>query len=147
MSSTPTHRVFNFSAGPAVLPEPVLQEAQRDLVALPGVGMSILEISHRSAAFDGVLELAEADLRALIGLGGDHHVLFLQGGASQQFAMVPMNLLSANGSADYVVTGSWAKKAATEAAKFGRVRIAATTEPDNFVRVPNAVEQDPDTPG
>lgn len=146
MSSTPTHRVFNFSAGPAVLPEPVLQEAQRDLVALPGVGMSILEISHRSAAFDGVLELAEADLRALIGLGGDHHVLFLQGGASQQFAMVPMNLLPTDGVADYIVTGSWAKKAAAEAEKFGRVNVCATTEADAFIRVPFSDELHP-TPG
>ncbi len=146
MSSTPTHRVFNFSAGPAVLPEPVLQEAQRDLVALPGVGMSILEISHRSAAFDGVLERAEADLRALTGLGGDHHVLFLQGGASQQFAMVPMNLLPADGVADYIVTGSWAKKAAAEAEKFGRVNVCATTEADAFTRVPSSDELHP-TPG
>jgi phosphoserine aminotransferase len=138
--------VFNFSAGPAVLPEPVLQEAQRDLVALPGVGMSILEISHRSAAFDGVLERAESDLRALTGLGGDHHVLFLQGGASQQFAMVPMNLLPTDGVADYIVTGSWAKKAATEAEKFGRVNVCATTEAEAFTRVPSSDALHP-TPG
>jgi phosphoserine aminotransferase len=136
MSSPSTHRVFNFSAGPAVLPEPVLEEAQRDLLAMPGVGMSVLEISHRSAAFDRILEQAEADLRSLVGLGDDYHVLFLQGGASQQFAMVPMNLLGPDGVADYTLTGSWAKKAAAEAAKFGRVHICATTEDEAFTRVP-----------
>ena len=118
MSSTPTHRVFNFGAGPAVLPEPVLEAAQRDLLALPGVGMSVLEISHRSATFDRILEQAETDLRTLAGVPDDYHVLFLQGGASQQFAMVPMNLLGPDGVADYTLTGSWAKKAASEAAKF-----------------------------
>ena len=143
MPSTPTHRVFNFSAGPAVLPEAVLEEAQRDLLALPGVGMSIMEVSHRSAAFDDVLERAESDLRTLTGLGDDHHVLFLQGGASQQFAMVPMNLLPADSVADYVVTGSWAKKASVEAAKFGRVNVCATTEPEAFSRVPSSDELRP----
>ena len=136
MSSTPTHRVFNFGAGPAVLPEPVLEAAQRDLLALPGVGMSVLEISHRSATFDRILEQAEADLRTLAGVPDDYHVLFLQGGASQQFAMVPMNLLGPDGVADYTLTGSWAKKAASEAAKFGRVNICATTEDEAFTRVP-----------
>ena len=136
MSVSPTHRVFNFSAGPAVLPVPVLQEAQRDLLALPGVGMSVLEVSHRSAAFDRVLEQAEADLRTLAGVPDEYHVLFLQGGASQQFAMVPMNLLGQDGVADYTLTGSWAKKAASEAAKFGRVNICATTEDEAFTGVP-----------
>ena len=136
MASTPTHRVFNFGAGPAVLPESVLEEAQRDLLALPGLGMSVLEISHRSAAFDRILEQAEADLRTLAGVPEDYHVLFLQGGASQQFAMVPMNLLGPGGVADYTLTGSWAKKAATEAARFGRVNICATTEAEAFTRVP-----------
>src|SRR5688572_1855192 len=88
------HRVFNFSSGPAVLPVPVLEEAQRDLVALPGVGMSILEISHRSAAFEGIIRAAEANLRLLAGIPESHAVLFLQGGASLQFSMVPMNLLT-----------------------------------------------------
>ena len=134
--STPTHRVFNFGAGPAVLPESVLEEAQRDLLALPGVGMSVLEISHRSAAFDRILGQAEADVRALAGVPDDYHVLFMQGGASQQFAMVPMNLLDPDGVADYTLTGSWAKKAASEAAKFGRVNICATTENEAFTRVP-----------
>lgn len=136
----PVHRVLNFGAGPAVLPEPVLEEAQRDLRALPGVGMSVLEISHRSAAFDRILEQAEADLRALAGLSDDHHVLFLQGGASLQFAMAPMNLLPPQGTADYAITGVWAKKAAAEAARFGRVNVCATTEDEGFARVPAAGE-------
>jgi len=136
MSSTDPHRIFNFGAGPAVLPEPVLEQARQDLMALPGVGMSVLEVSHRSAVFEGILEQAEADLRALVGLADDHHVLFLQGGASQQFSMVPMNLLGADRVADYVLTGAWAKKAAVEAAKFGQVHIAATTEAEAFARVP-----------
>ena len=104
---TTTHRIFNFSAGPAVLPVEVLEEAQRDLIALPGVGMSILEISHRSKPFDDVIEGCEADLRALAAIPANYHVLFLQGGASLQFSMVPMNLLPPGGSADYIVTGSW----------------------------------------
>ena len=112
-------RIFNFSAGPAVLPVEVLEEAQRDLLALPGVGMSILEISHRSKAFDEVIEGCEADLRALAGIPPNYHVLFLQGGASLQFSMVPMNLLPPGGSADYIVTGSWSQKAVKEAKRVG----------------------------
>jgi phosphoserine aminotransferase len=131
-----TTRIFNFSAGPAVLPLEVLEEAQRDLMALPGVGMSILEISHRSKAFDDVIEGCEADLRALAGIPANYHVLFLQGGASLQFSMVPMNLLPAGGSADYIVTGAWSQKAVKEAKRVGAVKIAATTEPTNFSRVP-----------
>ena len=134
MSST--DRIFNFSAGPAVLPEPVLAQAQQDLMALTGVGMSVLEISHWSAAFDRILEQAEVDLRELAGISDDYHVLFLQGGASQQFAMVPMNLLDATTVADYTVTGSWAKKAAAEAAKIGEVNVCASTESESFTRVP-----------
>ena len=137
---TTVQRIFNFSAGPAVLPRPVLEEAQRDLVSLPGVGMSILEISHRSKAFDAIIQGAEADIRALAGVPDDYAVLFLQGGASLQFSMVPMNLLPEGGSADYVVTGSWSQKAVKEARRHGTVRIAATTEADNFVRVPDASE-------
>ena len=140
MTLLPTHRVHNFGAGPAVLPEVVLEEARRDLLALPGIGMSVLEISHRSAAFDRILGQAETDLRALAGLSDDHHVLFLQGGASLQFAMVPMNLLPPGGVADYALTGAWAKKAAAEAAKFGQVNACATTEDDGFARVPAAGE-------
>jgi phosphoserine aminotransferase len=133
-------RIFNFSAGPAVLPIEVLEEAQRDLISLPGVGMSILEISHRSTAFDDVIEGCEADLRALAGIPANYRVLFLQGGASLQFSMVPMNLLPAGGSADYVVTGSWSQKAVKEAKRVGAVKIAASTESENFTRIPQQSE-------
>ena len=133
-------RIFNFSAGPAVLPLEVLEEAQRDLLALPGVGMSILEISHRSPTFDEVIEGCEADLRKLANIPDNYHVLFLQGGASLQFSMVPMNLLPAGGSADYIVTGSWSQKAVKEAKRVGGVKIAATTESENFARVPKQGE-------
>jgi len=135
-----TTRIFNFSAGPAVLPVEVLEEAQRNLMALPGVGMSILEISHRSKAFDDVIERCEADLRALAGIPPNYHVLFLQGGASLQFSMVPMNLLPPTGSADYVVTGSWSEKAVKEAKRVGGVKIAASTEGENFSRIPKQSE-------
>ena len=133
-------RIFNFSAGPAVLPVEVLEEAQRNLLSLPGVGMSILEISHRSKAFDDVIEGCEADLRALTGIPANYHVLFLQGGASLQFSMVPMNLLPQGGSADYIVTGSWSQKAVKEAKRVGGVKIAGSTESENFARVPKASE-------
>ena len=133
---TTTTRIFNFSAGPAVLPLEVLEQAQRDLLSLPGVGMSILEISHRSKPFDDIIEGCEADLRALAGIPEGYHVLFLQGGASLQFSMVPMNLLSAQSSADYIVTGAWAQKAVKEAKRVGAVKIAASTESENFSRVP-----------
>jgi len=133
-------RIFNFSAGPAVLPVEVLEEAQRDLMALPGVGMSILEISHRSKAFDEVIEGCEADLRALANIPPNYHVLFLQGGASLQFSMVPMNLLPPTGSADYIVTGSWSQKAVKEAKRVGGVKIAGTTESTNFTRIPKQSE-------
>ena len=135
-----TQRIFNFSAGPAVLPLSVLEEAQRDLVVLPGVGMSVLEASHRSHAVTEIIETTEANIRGLLGLTDDYHVLFMQGGATQQFAMVPMNLLPEPGAADYVVTGSWAKKAAKEAELFGAVRVAASTESDAFTRIPAASE-------
>src|SRR5690606_21021423 len=121
-------RIFNFSAGPAVLPVEVLEEAQRDLVALPGVGMSVMEISHRSKAFDEIIKRAKADLRSLGNVPDNYKVLFLQGGASLQFSSVPMNLLGPGASADYIVTGSWSKKALKEAKKVGATRVAASTE-------------------
>jgi phosphoserine aminotransferase len=135
-----TQRIYNFSAGPAVLPIGVLEEAQRDLVALPGVGMSVLEISHRSKAFDEIIQGCEADIRKLAGIPDNYHILFLQGGASLQFSMVPMNLLPAGGKADYISTGSWSKKAVKEAQRIGQVNIAASTESDNFTRVPRQDE-------
>jgi phosphoserine aminotransferase len=131
-----TERIFNFSAGPAVLPLPVLEEAQRDLIGLPGVGMSIMEISHRSKTFDEIIGRAENGLRNLLGLPDNYHVLFLQGGASLQFSMIPMNLLPDSGSADYILTGSWGKKAVKEAKKTGAVNVAATMADGNFTRVP-----------
>jgi phosphoserine aminotransferase len=135
-----TKRIYNFSAGPAVLPLEVLEEAQRDLVALPGVGMSILEISHRSKTFDEIIKGAEADIRKLAGIPDNYHVLFLQGGASLQFSMVPMNVLPAGGKADYIITGSWSKKAMKEAQKVGQVNVAASTESENFARIPADAE-------
>src|SRR5438445_1540636 len=137
---TTIHRVYNFAAGPAVLPLPVLEEIQRDLIALPGVGMSILEISHRSKAFEDILAAAEADIRALAGIPSDYKVLFLQGGASMQFSMVPMNLLAPGATADYVDSGSWAEKAIKEAKKVGTVSVAATTKNENYSRVPRQDE-------
>ena len=135
-----TERLFNFNAGPAVLPLPVLEEAQRDLISLPGAGMSILEVSHRSKTFDEIIGQAVMGLRELLGLPDNYHVLFLQGGASLQFSMVPMNLLPHDGIADYIVTGSWSQKAVKEAKRVGVVNIAATTEDGNFSRIPQQTE-------
>jgi phosphoserine aminotransferase len=135
-----SERIFNFSAGPAVLPVAVLEQAQRDLVSLPDVGMSILEVSHRSKVFEDVLARAEADIRQLANVPADYRVLFLQGGASLQFTMVPMNLLSEGATADYLVTGAWSAKAVDEAKKIGKVHVAATTKAEQFTRVPRAEE-------
>ena len=138
--STTTHRIFNFSAGPAVLPVPVLEEAQSNLVALPGVGMSVLEISHRSKTFEDILAKTEADIRTLGSVPSNYKILFLQGGASLQFSMVPLNLLTAGTTADYIVTGAWAQKAVKEAQRVGTVHIAASTESENFARIPRQDE-------
>jgi len=137
---TAVQRIYNFSAGPAVLPLPVLEEAQRDLVALPGVGMSVLEISHRSKTFEEILARAEADLRALGRIPSNYKVLFLQGGASLQFSMVPLNLMVEGKPADYIVTGGWAQKAVKEAKRVGAVNIAGSTESENFSRIPRQDE-------
>ena len=134
------NRIFNFSAGPAVLPVPVLEEAQRNLVELPGVGMSVLEISHRSKTFEDILARTEADLRSLGNVPANYKVLFLQGGASMQFSMVPLNLLTAGATADYLVTGGWSQKAVKEAQRVGTVNIAASTESENFARIPRQDE-------
>lgn len=131
-----TERIYNFSAGPAVLPVPVLEEAQRDMLSLPGVGMSVMEISHRSKTFDEIVGRADAGLRQLLGVPNNYHILFLQGGASLQFSMIPMNFLHADGSADYVITGSWGKKALKEARRVGNTNVAATTADGGFTRVP-----------
>jgi phosphoserine aminotransferase len=140
MTTRTIQRIFNFSAGPAVLPLPVLEEAQRDLVALPGVGMSVMEISHRSKTFDEIIQGAEADMRALGGIPSNYKVLFLQGGASLQFSMVPMNLLPAGATADYIVTGDWSKKALKEAKKAGATNVAGSTEAHGFKRIPKQNE-------
>jgi phosphoserine aminotransferase len=134
--TTTVRRILNFSAGPAVLPLAVLEEAQRDLVSLPGVGMSILEISHRSRTFEDILASTEANLRTLGNIPSTHKVLFLQGGASLQFSMVPMNLLTQGATADYIITGAWSQKALKEAQKVGQVNVAASTESEQFTRIP-----------
>lgn len=133
------HRVWNFSAGPSMLPMPVLEEAQRDLLALPGVGMSVLEISHRSKWYEAINEEAEQNLRQLLGIPDHYSVLFLQGGASLQFAMVPMNLLGGR-SADYIITGSWGEKAYKEATLVGSARVVWNGKSENFTRVPRPEE-------
>jgi phosphoserine aminotransferase len=135
-----TTRIHNFSAGPAVLPLPVLEQAQRDLISLPGVGMSVMEISHRSKTFEDLLNTAIADIRALANVSDNYKILMLQGGATLQFSMVPMNLLTTGGSADYVDTGSWADKAIKEAKKVGSVNIAASTKADGYARIPRQDE-------
>ena len=137
---TTVHRVFNFSAGPAVMPESVLEQIQRDLIALPGVGMSILEISHRSKIFEGILAETDADIRALAGIPSNYKVLYLQGGASLQFSMVPMNLLGPGQTADYIDCGTWGEKAIAEARKVGAVNVAASTKADNYSRLPKQSE-------
>ena len=139
-------RIYNFSAGPAVLPEDVLKEAQENLFTLPGVGMSILEISHRSKTFDKIINEATADLRSLLGINDNYDILFLQGGASLQFSMVPLNLMPPKNRADYILTGSWSKKAMKEAKRVGAVNVAATTESDTFNHIPKQEELklDPD---
>src|SRR5688572_19572069 len=133
---TTTARIYNFSAGPAVLPLPVLEEAQRDLVALPGVGMSVMEISHRSKTFESILDGAIAGIRELAGMPANYKVLLLQGGASLQFSMVPMNLLGAGQTADYIDTGTWADKAIQEARRVGSVNVTGSTKADNYSRIP-----------
>ena len=131
-----TDRILNFSSGPAVLPLPVLERVQRDLVALPGVGMSVMEISHRSSTFEAIIGNAEADIRRLASIPDNYKLLFLQGGASLQFSMLPMNLLTAGTTADYVMTGTWADKAVKEARRVGTVHETGSTAADNFNRIP-----------
>lgn len=129
-------RVYNFSAGPAVLPEEVLQSAADEMMDYNGTGMSVMEMSHRSKAFEEIITTAEADLRELMGIPDNYKVLFLQGGASQQFAAIPMNLMK-NGVADYIITGQWAKKAAAEAEKYGKVNRIASSEDKTYSYIPD----------
>jgi phosphoserine aminotransferase len=134
--------VLNFNAGPAMLPPTVLEQVQRELRDYQGRGMSIMEMSHRSREFEDINAQAEATFKRLLGVGADYRVLFLQGGASTQFAMVPMNFLPPGATADFLVTGSWAEKAYEEAAALGRARVAATTKDSNYRRVPRPDEID-----
>ncbi|MDP1545147.1 MAG: 3-phosphoserine/phosphohydroxythreonine transaminase [Anaerolineales bacterium] len=136
-------RVYNFNPGPGVLPLEVLQEAQAELLDFKGTGMSVMEISHRSKEFESVIQTAEADLRELLGIPSNYKVMFLQGGATLQFTMLPMNLRPAGASADYIVTGSWSKIALKEAKKLGAARAAATTEADGFNGFPASLDLDP----
>ena len=129
-------RVYNFSAGPAVLPEEVLQEAADEMLDYRGTGMSVMEMSHRSKAYDTIIKEAEADLRELMNIPDNYNVLFLQGGASQQFAMIPMNLMK-NRVADYIVTGQWAKKAYQEASLYGKANKIASSEDKTFSYTPD----------
>jgi phosphoserine aminotransferase len=138
-------RIYNFSAGPAIIPEEVLLEAQKELFALPGVGMSIMEISHRSKTYDAIHAEAKEGLKKLLGVPDDYAVLFLQGGASLQFSMVPLNLMPPKNKADYILTGSWSKKAIKEAKRVGTANITATTEESEgekkyFKRIPKQSE-------
>ena len=129
-------RVYNFSAGPAVLPEEVLKEAADEMLDYKGCGMSVMEMSHRSKVFQNIIDEAEADLRDLMGIPSNYKVLFLQGGASLQFSMIPMNLMK-NGVADYIVTGQWAKKAYAEAQKYGKANKIASSEDKTFSYIPD----------
>jgi len=129
-------RVYNFSAGPAILPEEVLLQAQEDFFSYQGTGMSVMEMSHRGKDYDKIIKTAEADLRSLLNIGDDYAVLFLQGGATLQFSMVPLNLMPPANKADYIVTGAWSKKAVKEAKRVGTVNVAGTTETNNFNQLP-----------
>ncbi len=139
-----TKRVFNFNPGPATLPLSVLTKAQEEMLDYNGTGMSVMEISHRSKDFEAIIHTAEADLKELLGIPDNYKVLFLQGGASMQFAMLPMNLRPAGASADYIVTGTWGKKAVDEATKLGAVHVAANTKASNFDHLPAQSELDLD---
>lgn len=137
-------RVFNFNPGPAALPLPVLEQAREEMLDYKGTGMSVMEISHRSKEFEAILQTAEADLRELLAIPANYKVLFLQGGASMQFAMVPLNLRPAGASADYILTGSWGKKAFDEGQKTGTARVAVSTKAGNFDHIPAQSELDLD---
>lgn len=135
------NRVYNFSAGPAVLPEDVLREASQEMLDYKGTGMSVMEMSHRSHSFQEIIDEAEADLRELVGIPENYRVLFLQGGASLQFAMIPMNLMK-NRKADFILTGQWSKKAYAEAKRFGEARVVASSEDKTFSYIPDCSDLD-----
>ncbi len=129
-------RIYNFSAGPGVLPDEVMLEAQKDFYSYKGEGLSVMEMSHRSKTYDGIIKEAEKDLRTLLNISDEYAVLFLQGGATLQFSMVPMNLMPPANKADYIVTGAWSKKAVTEAKRVGEINIAGTSADSNFNFIP-----------
>ena len=135
-------RVYNFSAGPSCLPEEVLKECAAEMLEYGTTGQSVMEMSHRSKDFDNIIKEAEALFRELMNVPENYKVLFLQGGGSTQFAMVPLNLMTKSGKADYIVTGQWAKKAMTEAKRFGDIRVAATSEPDVYTYIPKLEKKD-----
>ena len=140
------NRIYNFSAGPAILPVEVLLEAQKDFVSYKGSGMNVMEMSHRGKIFDAIIKEADADLRKLLGIDDKFAILFLQGGATLQFSMVPLNLMPPKNKADYIVTGAWSEKAVKEGKRVGTINIAATTKSDNYTRIPKQSELklDPD---
>ena len=129
-------RIYNFSAGPATMPEEVLEEVRDEMMNYRGTGMSVMEMSHRSKAFQRIADEADADLRQLMGIPGPYKILFLQGGATLQFSMIPMNLMR-GGAADYIVTGAWSKKACAEAKKYGDVSTLASSADQNFTYIPD----------
>ncbi len=129
-------RIYNFSAGPSMLPLPVLEEIRDELLNYRGSGMCVMEMSHRSKVFQTIIVDAETDIRSLMGIPEDYKVMFVQGGATLQFAMIPMNLMK-NGVADYIVTGSWSEKAYKEAKKFGEIRLIATSKEKNYSYIPD----------
>ena len=129
-------RVYNFSAGPAMMPEEVLEEIASEVLNYRGTGMSVMEMSHRSKAFQQIIDEAEADLRTLMGIPDNYKVLFIQGGATLQFSAIPLNLMK-SGAADYIVTGAWSKKACSEAKKYGKVNVIASSEDRNFSYIPD----------
>ncbi len=132
------NRIYNFSAGPATMPVEVLKIAQEEMLSYQGSGMSVMEMSHRSKTFDNIIKAAEQDVRTLLNIGDDYAVMFLQGGATLQFSMVPLNLM--HDKADYIVTGSWSKKAVKEAKRVGTANVAGTTAEENFARLPKQEE-------
>ena len=129
-------RVYNFSAGPSILPEKVLETAASEMLDYQGSGQSVMEMSHRSKVYDNIIKTAEADLREIMQIPDNYKVLFLQGGASSQFAMVPLNLMNGSGKADYVITGQWAKKAAAEGGRYGKVNVVASSADKTFSYIP-----------
>ncbi|HID48004.1 MAG TPA: aminotransferase class V-fold PLP-dependent enzyme, partial [Chromatiales bacterium] len=131
------NRVYNFSAGPAMLPQAVLEQARAEMLDWRGSGMSVMEMSHRGKEYLSIASQAEADLRELMDIGDEYAVLFLQGGASSQFAAVPMNLLRGKGKADYINTGAWSKKAIAEGKRYCEVNVAGSSESERFTRVPD----------